>query len=121
VLVADSTSVNIFKIASAAMMLRGSRRRIVTELGNFPSDNYVLQGLALLSGGAIEVVAVPRAEIAAQIDASTFLVVLTHVHYKTAELHDLREMTRQAHAHGARILWDLSHSVGALETCRVTN
>jgi kynureninase len=116
VLVADSTSVNIFKIASAAMMLRGSRRRIVTELGNFPSDNYVLQGLASLSGGAIEVVAVPRAEIAAQIDASTFLVVLTHVHYKTAELHDLREMTRQAHAHGARILWDLSHSVGALET-----
>ena len=116
VLVADSTSVNIFKIVSAAMMQRGARHRILTELGNFPSDNYVLQGLATLSNNAIEVVAVPRAELAAAIDASTFLVVLTHVHYKSAELHDLRELTKQAHAHGARILWDLSHSVGALET-----
>jgi kynureninase len=114
VLVADSTSVNIFKLASAAMMARGTRRRIVTELGNFPSDNYVLQGLAQLSGGAIEVVAVPRSELHAQIDASTFLVVLTHAHYKTAELLDLKAMTQLAHSRGARILWDLSHSVGAM-------
>jgi kynureninase len=116
VLVADSTSVNIFKIVSAAMMQRGTRHRILTELGNFPSDNYVLQGLATLSNNAIEVVAVPRAELAARMDSSTFLVVLTHVHYKSAEVHDLRELTKQAHAQGARILWDLSHSVGALET-----
>jgi kynureninase len=115
VLVADSTSVNIFKLASAAMMMRGTRHRIVTELGNFPSDNYVLQGLALLSGGTIEVLAVPRSEIADRIDESTFLVVLNHVHYKTAEIFDLKSITRQAHARGARVLWDLSHSVGALE------
>ena len=115
VLVADSTSVNLFKLASAAMMTRGERRRIVTESGNFPTDIYVLQGLAELSGGAIEVMAVPRAEVAAQIDASTFLVVLTHVHYKSAELFDLAALTARAHAQGARILWDLSHSVGALE------
>jgi kynureninase len=114
VLVADSTSVNIFKLASAAMMARGTRHRIVTELGNFPSDNYVLQGLAQLSGGAIEVLAVPRSELSTQIDESTFLVVLTHVHYKTAELLDLRAMTQLAHSRGARILWDLSHSVGAM-------
>jgi kynureninase len=116
VLVADSTTVNLFKLACAAMMARGSRHRILTELGNFPADIYVLQGLALLSGGAIEVVAVPRSEIAERIDESTFLVVLTHVHYKTAELFDLQAMTGRAHAKGARILWDLSHSVGALET-----
>jgi kynureninase len=115
VLVADSTSVNIFKIASAAMMQRGTRHRILTELGNFPSDNYVLQGLARLSGNAIEVLAVPRSEIAARIDSSTFLVALTDVHYKTAELHDMRELTQQAHGQGAKILWDLSHSVGARE------
>jgi kynureninase len=114
VLVADSTSVNLFKLASAAMMTRGTRHRIVTESGNFPTDIYVLQGLAALSGGAIEVVAVPRSEVAARIDESTFLVVLTHVHYKTAELFDLQAITRRAHAQGARILWDLSHSVGAL-------
>jgi kynureninase len=116
VLVADSTTVNLFKIACAAMMARGKRHRIITELGNFPADIYVLQGLALLSGGAIEIVAVPRAEIAERIDESTFLVVLTHVHYKTAELFDLEALTQRAHAQGARILWDLSHSVGALPT-----
>jgi kynureninase len=116
VLVADSTTVNLFKIACAAMMARGKRHRILTETGNFPADMYVLQGLAFLSGGAIEIVAVPRSEIAARIDESTFLVVLTHVHYKTAELFDLETLTRRAHAMGARILWDLSHSVGALPT-----
>ena len=115
VLVADSTSVNLFKLASAAMMKRGPRRRIVTESGNFPTDIYVLQGLAALSDGAIEIVAVPRSEVVGQIDASTFLVVLTHVHYKTAELFDLAAVTERAHAQGAHILWDLSHSVGALE------
>jgi kynureninase len=116
VLVADSTTVNLFKIACAAMMARGTRHRIITELGNFPADIYVLQGLALLSGGAIEIVAVPRSQIAERIDESTFLVVLTHVHYKTAELFDLQGITQLAHAKGARILWDLSHSVGALES-----
>jgi kynureninase len=115
VLVADSTSVNLFKLASAAMMNRGARHRIVTESGNFPSDIYVLQGLAALSGAAIEIIAVPRTEVIDCIDESTFLVVLTHVHYKTAELFDLPAITRRAHASGARILWDLSHSVGALE------
>lgn len=114
VLVADSTSVNLFKLASAAMMMRGTRRRIVTESGNFPTDLYVLQGLAALAGGAIEIVTVPRSEVAVSIDAATFLVVLTHVHYKTAEIFDLEAITRRAHAQGARILWDLSHSVGAL-------
>jgi kynureninase len=114
VLVADSTSVNLFKLASAAMMARGARHRIVTEAGNFPTDLYVLQGLARMSAGAIEIVAVPRQDIAASIDESTFLVVLTHVHYKTAELFDLTSITDCAHAHGAQILWDLSHSVGAL-------
>jgi kynureninase len=115
VLVADSTSVNLFKLASAAMMIRGGRHRIVTESGNFPSDIYVLQGLAALSGATIEVIAVPRAEVIDCIDESTFLVVLTHVHYKSAELFDLPAITRRAHAAGAQILWDLSHSVGALE------
>jgi kynureninase len=90
------------------------RHRIVTEAGNFPTDLYVLQGLARMLAGAIEIVAVPRAEIPASVDESTFLVVLTHVHYKTAELFDLQSMTQHAHARGAQILWDLSHSVGAL-------
>ena len=114
VLVADSTSVNLFKLASAALMMRGQRHRIVTEAGNFPTDLYVLRGLAALSGGAIEVVAAPRGEVAAHIDESTFLVALTHVHYKSAAVFDLNAITARTHAVGARMLWDLSHSVGAL-------
>jgi kynureninase len=114
VVVADSTSVNLFKLAGSAALGRGRRRRIVTELGNFPTDLYLINSLAALSGGTIEVVAVPREQVLDAIDGDTFLVVLTHVHYKTGEMFDMRAVTERAHAAGARILWDLSHSVGAV-------
>lgn len=114
VLVADSTSINLFKLAAAASRARGSRRRIVSESGNFPTDLYVLQGLVDLAGGGIELVAVPRERILEAIDADTFLVVLTHVHYKSGEPFDMKAITERAHAVGARMLWDLSHSAGAL-------
>jgi kynureninase len=113
VVVADSTSVNLFKLASAACRMRGARTRIVTESGNFPTDLYVLQGLASLVPG-LEVAAVPRHEVERAIDDRTFLVVLTHVHYRTAECWDMRVLTSLAHERGARVLWDLSHSVGAV-------
>ena len=112
-LVCDSTSVDLFKLAAAASLGRGARRKIVTEAGNFPTDLYILQGLAKLSP-QIGVHAVPRDRIHDAIDADTFLVVLTHVHYRTAEMYDLAAMSARAHAMGARILWDLSHSVGAV-------
>ena len=112
-LVCDSTSVDLFKLAAAASLGRGARRKIVTEAGNFPTDLYILQGLAKLSP-QIEVHAVPRDRIHDAIDADTFLVVLTHVHYRTAEMYDLAAMSARAHAMGAKILWDLSHSVGAV-------
>jgi kynureninase len=114
VLVADSTSINLFKLAAAAAMARGTRCRIVTESGNFPTDLYVLQGLAQLADGGIEIVEVPREQIESAIDHMTFLVVLTHVHYRTAEMFDMASLTARAHAVGARVLWDLSHSVGAV-------
>jgi kynureninase len=114
VLVADSTSINLFKLAAAASRVRGRRRKIVSESGNFPTDLYVLQGLSELAGGALELVAVPRERIYEAIDADTFLVALTHVHYKSGECFDLPRLSARAHDVGARILWDLSHSVGAL-------
>lgn len=113
VVVADSTSVNLFKLAAAACRTRGTRTRIVTETGNFPTDLYVLQGLASLVPG-LEIAAVPRTEIERAIDERTFLVVLTHVHYQTAERFDMPRITALAHERGARMLWDLSHSVGAV-------
>lgn len=113
VMVGDSTSVNLFKVAAAAARARGARRKIVTERGNFPTDPYLLQGLAGLVPD-IEVVLVDRDELAQAVDHETFLVVLTHVHYRTAAMFDLAAVTAGAHAAGARILWDLSHSVGAV-------
>lgn len=112
-LVCDSTSVDLFKIAAAASLSRGARTKIVTEAGNFPTDLHILQGLAKLLP-QIEVLAVPRERIYEAIGTDTFLVVLTHVHYRTAEMYDLAEVSVRAHAKGARVLWDLSHSVGAV-------
>lgn len=113
VTVCDSTSINLFKLASAAARGRGYRHRILTERGNFPTDPYILEGLVALVPG-LELQVLPRDEIAGAIDEKTFLVVLTHVHYQTAEMFDLAGMTECAHAAGAKVLWDLSHSVGAV-------
>lgn len=113
VLVSDSTSVNLFKLAAAAARQRGTRCKIVTERGNFPTNPYVLAGLVGLVP-QLELVSVERSALDAAIDDSTFLVVLTHVHYQSAEMFDLESVTRRTHAVGARILWDLSHSVGAV-------
>ena len=113
IVVCDSTSINLFKIAAAVARGRGARRKIVTERGNFPTDPYILEGLAGLVPD-IEVIQASRGEIASAIDENTFLVVLTHVHYQSAEMFDLYSVTRLAHDAGAQILWDLSHSVGAV-------
>ncbi len=113
VMVCDSTSVNLFKLASAAVRSRGRRYKILTERGNFPTDTYVLEELAALVPG-IELRLLPREQLVEAIDRDTFLVVLTHVHYQSAEMFDIPVLTARAQAAGARILWDLSHSVGAL-------
>jgi kynureninase len=114
VVVADSTSVNLFKLAAGALSLRPGRRTLITEPGNFPTDLYMLQGLEALLGGGVAVKVLPAEDIPAAINDDTAAVVLTHVHYKTARRWPMAEVTRQAHAHGALALWDLSHSVGSL-------
>ncbi len=113
VVVADSTSVNLFKLLVAALGERPGRRMILTEPGNFPTDLYVAQGVAATLPD-VEVRTAPRDQIAAAIDADTAVVMLTHVHYKTGERFDMAAITQAAHAKGALILWDLSHSAGAL-------
>ncbi|MFC3581396.1 kynureninase [Sphingomonas hylomeconis] len=113
VIAADSTSVNLFKLLAAACAAQPDRRVIVTEQGNFPTDLYVAQGVAAYLPG-VEVRAVPRAQIAAAIDADVAVVMLTHVHYKTGAMYDMPAVTRMAQAQGALMLWDLSHSAGAV-------
>ena len=112
VIVADSTSVNLFKLIHAGLKLNPGRSKVVTELGNFPTDLYVLQGVE--RDASIDLCAVPRERIVREIDDQTALVVLTHVHYKSGEMFDLEALTASAHSVGALILWDLSHSTGAV-------
>jgi kynureninase len=114
VVVADSTSVNLFKLLSAAVRARPGRRVILTETGNFPTDLYIAQGVAASIPG-IEARALPRETVADAIGADVAVVMLTHVHYKTAARWDMAAITARAHAAGALALWDLSHSAGAVE------
>jgi kynureninase len=112
VIVTDSVSVDVFKLAAAALALRPGRRVIVTEAGNFPTDVYVLQGLAALTGIELRVVA--REDIAAALDGTVALLLLTQTHYRTGAVHDMAALTAAAHAAGALACWDLSHSAGAI-------
>ena len=114
VAVADSTTVNLFKLAAGALSLRPGRTTILGELGNFPTDGYALEGLAALLGGRARVNSVPPEALVAAIDDDTAAVVLTHVHYKSALRWDMAAVTAAAHARGALVIWDLSHSAGAL-------
>ena len=112
VVAADSTSVNLFKLAAGALSLRPGRRKIVTEIGNFHTDVYILEGLAAIAGATLEIV--PTAEVVDAIDEQTALVALTHVHYASGRRWDMAGVTAAAHAKGALALWDLSHTAGAI-------
>lgn len=113
VICADSTSVNIFKLAAAALAMRPGRKVILSEPGNFPTDLYVLEGLADLAGGVELRLAAPD-ELPAALSEDVAVMLLTHVHYKSGRLHDMAALTARAHEAGALTLWDLSHSAGAL-------
>ena len=114
VIVADSTSVNIFKLLRAVLAQSGERRVILGEAGNFPTDLHIAEGVVGASPGACLAVA-PRDALADRLDRGDVAVaLLSHVHYRTAERFDLSAWTARAHAAGAATLWDLSHSVGAV-------
>jgi kynureninase len=112
VIVADSTSANLFKALVAALRREPGRRTIVTELGNFPTDLHIAEGAVRCVEGA-RLRAVPRGELAAALGDDAAVLLLTHVHYKTAERFDMAAWTARAHDAGALALWDLSHSAGA--------
>jgi kynureninase len=123
VAVTDSTSVDLFKLLAAALELRPERRVVLSEADNFPTDLYMVQGLSRLldrSAGRCALRTVERREdLGAALDPAAArdvaIVMLTQVDYRTGALHDLAEVTRRAHDAGALMLWDLSHSTGALE------
>jgi kynureninase len=122
VIACDSTSVNFFKLVLAGLGARPGRRKIVTDNLNFPSDLYVLQGALRLAGPdyRLEVVrsddglTVDADRLAQAIDDDTALVTFSHTAFKSGWVYDMRAVTDMAHRAGALILWDLSHSVGAM-------
>src|SRR5215217_3338332 len=112
-LIADSTSVCLFKLLAAAVRARPGRKTILTQRHNFPTDLYVAQGLAEMLGLALKTV--EPDEVLGAIDANTAVVTLTHVDYRSAAFHGMRAVNDAAHGAGALIVWDLSHSAGAIE------
>jgi kynureninase len=120
VVIGDSTTVLLYKLARAAVDARPGRRRIVLDTDNFPTDRYVLEGIAAERGLTLGWIDTdPRAgitpqQVAAAVDEDTALLLLSHVAYRSGWLADAAEITRIAHAAGALVLWDLSHSAGSV-------
>ena len=113
VTVADSTSLNLFKVLAVALQLRPGRKVIVSEAGNFPTDVYIANGLADLLGTGHDVRLVKADDLEGAIDDNVAVTLLTEVNYRTGARLDMRALTAKAHAKGALAIWDLAHSAGA--------
>jgi len=115
--VADSTSVNLFKVLSAALNIQRAdapaRKRIVSERSNFPTDLYIAEALAAERGAELVLADSPE-QIHALLDERVAVLMLTHVNYSTGWMHDMAALTHAAHQAGALALWDLAHSAGAV-------
>ncbi|MBD8640858.1 kynureninase [Sphingomonas sp. CFBP 13733] len=113
VIIGDTTSTHLFKALVAALRANPDRHTVLSEAGNFPTDLHIAEGaVACIPGARLKVVA--RADLAEALDEDTAVLLLTHVHYKTGERFDMTAWTARAHDAGALMLWDLSHSVGAV-------
>lgn len=123
VVVGDQTSINLFKLATAALTIQPRKKRIITDTFNFPSDLYILQGINQLLGDRHEIVRIGASDnditpditaLENTIHEDTALVTLSHVTFKSGYLYDMADITELAHQKGALVLWDLSHSAGAV-------
>lgn len=132
-IIGDTVSINLFKLATAALTCQPDKTRIITDTFNFPSDLYILQGIAKLLSpsptlgegraggyeiiliGAIDNVITPDiAALESAIDENTAFVTLSHVVFKSGYMYDMQRITDLAHSKGALVLWDLSHSAGSV-------
>ena len=114
VIVADSTSINVFKTLAAALALNRGRRTILSAHDNFPTDLYIAQGLIAHLGGAHRLKLVDGEELAEHLDGDVAVLALTHANYRTGRVYDMAGLTAKAHAAGTLVMWDLAHSAGAL-------
>jgi kynureninase len=123
VIVGDQTSINLFKLATAALTLHPEKTCIITDTFNFPSDLYILQGIVKLLGDRHEIIRIGAQDdditpdltaLENAINEDTALVTLSHVTFKSGYLYNMAHITELAHRKGALVLWDLSHSAGAV-------
>lgn len=120
VLVSDSTTVNLFKLVNAALDAQPGRKVLITDDDNFPTDRYVLQGIAAQRGCELRMIhtdlddGLAEAELLAALDPDVALVSLSHVAYRSGALADMPRITTMVHEAGALMLWDLCHSIGAV-------
>ncbi len=112
VIIADTISINLYKVLVAAARMRPDRKTIVAERENFPSDNHIIDSVARLLGMRVRYVEANA--MASAIDEDTALIELSHVSYRSAEVQDMGALTSAAHARGALTVWDLAHSSGAV-------
>jgi kynureninase len=116
VVVTDSTSINLYKVLSAALSITAQdapqRRVIVSERSNFPTDLYIAEGLCKERGYTLKLV--EPDEIAAALTSDVAILMLTHVNYRTGAMHDMTAVTSTAHKAGTLVVWDLAHSAGAV-------
>jgi kynureninase len=115
--VADSTSVNLFKVLSVALTIAAAdapqRRVVLSERSNFPTDLYIAEALCRERGLRLQLA--DADELPGLLDADTAVLMLTQVNYRTGRLHDMAALSAAAHAAGALTVWDLAHSAGAIE------
>jgi kynureninase len=112
VVVGDSTSVNVFRAVVSAVRMTPGRSEILVDATTFPTDGYVASSAARLTGHSIR--PVNPQDVPSELDSHTSVVLLNHVDYRSGRLHDMGALTEAVHAAGARVVWDLSHSAGAL-------
>jgi kynureninase len=119
IVAADSTSANLFKLLSGGLFLpdirtETSRRVILSEVGNFPTDLYIAQGVNSMLGSQYQLKLVEAHEMADALDDTVAIAMITQVDYRTGRMHDMAALNRRAREAGTHILWDLSHSAGAV-------
>ena len=115
IIASDSTSVNIFKALTAAVSLRPNRSIILSESTNFPTDVYMMQGIEAFSAARLRAERVEPDALLDRLNDDVAVLLLTQVHYKSGLVRDMAAVTRRAHEKGVLVVWDLSHSAGAIE------
>ena len=115
VVMGDTLSIKVFQALAAALAMQPSRKIILSDNGNFPSDLYMAEGLVELKAQGYELKVADPENISDAIDESIAVVMLTEVDYRSGRRHAMQKITKLAHASGAVMVWDLAHSAGAID------